>query len=201
MGVVNSPAGNNINAGIMGIDNTGTPGNFAGYFQGRIAIIDGTQQPGYVLTSDLYGTASWKAITDTGGFWTLAANGLDVYNNNTGHVGIGVDSANSTLQVGGSVAVPYAVVQNTGTYTLTASDHTIRRFGEVTNIAFPDASTCQGRVYCIISSNGAGGPVTLTPFGTQIVYDDVTGNTYTSLTAAQRITVQSDGSNWIVIGN
>ena len=272
-----------VNAGIVGIDNSAynasysTTGNYAGYFLGSIAIVDGTQAAGSVLTSDANGNASWQPAGSGSGFWS--ANGSNVYNNNSGNVGIGSNNPinklqvegnlhmdgntiffrvdptdqydfvrwhntddmmnmggwngvnlgytssqlgggqmsymmsvkstgvgintptpNSTLQVAGSVAMPYAVVNNSGTYMLTASDHTIRRFGNVNNIVFPDATTCKGREYVIISSNGTGSNVGISPVNSQTVYDDVTNATITFLTPNQRITVQSDGSNWIVIG-
>ena len=282
-GGVNNALGSNINAAVIGIDNSANnahfsyTGNYAGYFLGSIAIVDGSQAAGSVLTSDANGNASWQPSGSGSGFWS--ANGSNVYNNNSGNVGIGSNNPinklqvegnlhmdgntiffrvdptdqydfvrwhntddmmnmggwngvnlgytssqlgggqmsymmsvkstgvgintatpNSTLQVAGSVAMPYSAVNNSGTYTLTASDHTIRRFGNVNNIVFPDATTCKGREYVIISSNGTGSNVGISPVNSQVVYDDVTNATITFLTPNQRITVQSDGSNWIVIG-
>ena len=107
---------------------------------------------------------------------------------------------NSTLNVNGSVSTQYAVA-NSATYTLTASDYTVRRFGGCNNIVFPDATTCKGRIYIIISSNGAGSNVGISPINGQIVYDDVTNTSYTYIGPNQRLQVQSDGANWIVIGN
>ena len=117
-----------------------------------------------------------------------------------GSVGIGTNAPNSTLHVAGSVTLAYAIA-NTPTYTLGMSDHTVRRYGLCNNIIFPDASTCPGRIYVIISSNGSVTNVGLSPVPGQIVYDDVTNTTYGFLTPNQRIQVQSDGTNWIVIGN
>ena len=88
----------------------------------------------------------------------------------------------------------------TATYALSDTDYAVRRFGTCGTITFPDASTCVGRVYIIINSNGTASNVTLTPSGAQIVYDDVTNTTYTSLVPNKRLTVQSDDTNWIVIG-
>jgi hypothetical protein len=98
------------------------------------------------------------------------------------------------------VTLQYAIA-NIPTYNLGATDHTVRRYGGCSNITFPDASTCPGRIYVIISSNGSVTNVSLTPVIGQIVYDDVTNTTFGSLTPNQRIQVQSDGQNWIVIGN
>ena len=115
-------------------------------------------------------------------------------------VGVGTTTPNSSLHVSGSVALHYAIA-NTGTYALSDTDYTVRRYGGCTNITLPDASTCLGRVYIIISSNGSITNVSLTPLSGQIVYDDVSNITYGSLAPNQRIQIQSDGTNWLVIGN
>jgi len=122
----------------------------------------------------------------------------NIYNDST-NVGIGIDTPSSKLQVEGSFSVPFAVL-NTATYTLTAKDYTVRQFGGCNNIIFPDATKCAGRIYVIIASNGTGVNVGISPILGQTVYDDVTNATITYLTPNQRITVQSDGANWIVIG-
>ena len=165
--------------------------------EGNFKLVDGTQQNGFVLTTDSFGNASWKSAAAN--VWNV--NGNNISNSNGGNVGVGTATPNSTLQVNGSVSIPYAVINTPGGYTLTAGDHTIRRFGNVNNIIFPDASTCIGRVYTIISSNRTGSNVGISPVLGQTVYDDVTNTTITFLTPNQRITVQSDGANWIVIGN
>lgn len=56
--------------------------------EGNIRIADGTQAAGRVLTSDANGLASWQ--NTPGSFWE--ANGNDIYNSNTGNVGIGNSS-------------------------------------------------------------------------------------------------------------
>ena len=118
----------------------------------------------------------------------------------SGNVGVGTNSPNSTLQVAGSVSVPF-VVANTSPYNLGSNDHTVRQFGGCNNINFPDATTCTGRIYVIIASHGTGVNVGLTATNGQSIYDDVTNTTYTFLTPGNRLSVQSDGANWIVIGN
>lgn len=56
--------------------------------------------PGKVLTSDLIGNATWE---DPVNYWTLNAN--DLYNNNTGNTGIGVNNPAFKLDVGARMRI------------------------------------------------------------------------------------------------
>lgn len=117
----------------------------------------------------------------------------------TVNVGVGTTSPHSRLHTEGSFAAAYAVA-STSTYTLTDNDHTVRRFGTCNTIVFPDATTCKGRIYYIINSNGTGSNVGFSTTSPQIIYDDVTNTIITFIAPNERIQVQSDGSDWIVIG-
>lgn len=77
-----------------------------------IRIVDGAQSSGYVLTSDSNGYASWAPPASSGGGsgdskWTQSGN--NIYNNNSGNVGIGVTNPVHKLHVkadaGGSAAL------------------------------------------------------------------------------------------------
>ena len=67
---------------------------------GQVKITDGTQGVGKVLTSDANGFASWMAPGSSSSYWT--ASGADIYNNNSGNVGIGINSPLYKLHVFGS---------------------------------------------------------------------------------------------------
>ena len=54
---------------------------------GTMKITNGSQGLGKVLTSDAAGLASWSPLPVTPSYW--AASGADIYNSNTGNVGIG----------------------------------------------------------------------------------------------------------------
>lgn len=123
------------------------------------------------------------------------------WDNTNNRLGVGTNAPTSTLQVGGAVALPYTTTgSTTGTFTLTAAHYTLRRFGACNNISIPQASTCPGRIYVIISSNGSVSNVGLSVQTSGGVYDDVNNATITFLTPNQRLTIQSDGTDWIVIG-
>jgi hypothetical protein len=51
---------------------------------------------GKILTSDASGNASWATPVVPANYWTVAGN--NIYNNNTGNVGIGISSPNGALQ-------------------------------------------------------------------------------------------------------
>ena len=107
----------------------------------------------------------------------------------------------ATLDVRGSQALAYTTTGSTaGTFTLTAAHHTVRRFGACNNISIPNAGTCPGRVYVLISASEAGSNVGLSVQVGSGIYDDVTNATITSIGAGERLSIQSDGSGWIVIG-
>jgi hypothetical protein len=57
---------------------------------GPVKITDGTQAVGKVLTSDAAGLASWQPLPSSTNYWSL--NGANIYNNNTGNVGIGTNA-------------------------------------------------------------------------------------------------------------
>ena len=133
---------------------------------------------------------------------TIAQNNAQLFwDNPNNRLGIGTNAPTSPLQVAGAVALAYTTTGSTsGTFTLTAAHHTVRRFGPCNNISIPQPGTCPGRIYIIISSNGASSNVGLSVQTSGSVYDDVTNSTITFLTSNQRLTIQSDGDNWIVIG-
>ena len=63
---------------------------------GQIRIRGGSPGANKVLTSDANGLASWQPASG-GGYW--AANGNDIYNTNTGNVGIGINTPGTKLEV------------------------------------------------------------------------------------------------------
>jgi Chaperone of endosialidase/Head domain of trimeric autotransporter adhesin len=69
---------------------------------------------GKVLTSDAVGNANWADVTAPAAYWT--ASGNNIYNNNTGNVGIGVNNPLAKLHVADSSVVFSAAGFVTGPY-------------------------------------------------------------------------------------
>jgi hypothetical protein len=144
----------------------------------------------------LYGNGAGLLGTSNGGTKTTA-----LYWNGIGQVGVGTTGPTSTFQVSGSEALSYTDTGSSTSFTLTTAHRTVRRFGTCATITVPQASTCPGRLYTIINSNGQGA-FTLTVTGGGSVYDDIANQTFSganAFPAATRLTIQSDGSGWIVV--
>lgn len=103
-----------------------------------------------------------------------------------GNLGVGTTSPTSTMQTGGSFAAPISA--KTGSYTLTATDHTVTFNGTSLTATLPAASTCSGRMYTIINYNAT----TLTIS----TYKDLTNSDATTLLTASSLWLQSDGTSW-----
>lgn len=85
-----------------------------------------------------------------------------------------------------------------GVYTLVLTEYTIRVFNSVSEIRLPNAIGNAGKIYNIIGSNGIAPKILSTGGG--IIYDDVTNSFINTINPNERMTVQSDGADWIVIG-
>ena len=111
-----------------------------------------------------------------------------------GKVGVGAATPNSTLQVGGSVAVPISA--KSSAYTISVDDHTI--IGDCTSGGFtltlPAASSCAGRTYIIIKGDATGNVLT---FSSAIRLS--LSQTMPSVNYNVRLHVQSDGTDWWLV--
>jgi hypothetical protein len=92
------------NTGYVGIATT-TPSVLldveGGATSPSFKLVDGTQAAGKILTSDANGNASWQNNAATS-YWKLALNGTDLYNLNTGSIGIGTNQPVAALDVTGN---------------------------------------------------------------------------------------------------
>lgn len=112
----------------------------------------------------------------------------------TGNVGIGTTTPNSSLQVNGPISTTIAT--KTTAYTITATDSTILAdaAGSTFQVTLPNASSIAGRIYTIKRINATNN-VTVGSAGGAI--DGVTTKTLGSQYAAA--TFQTDGTNWFTL--
>lgn len=125
--------------------------------------------------------------------YTSGGTGIDVAS--TGNLLVGTSTDNSKLTVAGSVAFGYTF--KSADYTATASDYTIDCVSSSMTITLPTAVGIAGRIY-VIKNRGSGTTVTVATTSSQTI-DGAT--TYSLAAQYKYVTVQSNGSNWMVIGN
>jgi hypothetical protein len=95
---------------------------------------------------------------------------------------------------------PYATTNgSSGVYNINLNQHTIRIFGGITNVVLPTPVGNLGKTFVLIGSNGSGSHTLTTTSG--IIYDDFgAGGFVSTINQGERISVQSDGTDWIVVG-
>ncbi|MEO7310020.1 MAG: hypothetical protein ABIX01_06460 [Chitinophagaceae bacterium] len=76
----------NVGIGMPTFDNP----NAKLYVNGQFRLTDGTQANGRVLTTDATGLASWQTLPGSATSWTVSGN--NIYNSNSGNVGIGTSA-------------------------------------------------------------------------------------------------------------
>jgi hypothetical protein len=81
--------------GRVGIGTT-NPGSLL-HVNGTLQVQDGSQATNRVLTSDANGLASWKDLPASNSVWT--ASGIDIYNINSGNVGVGTTTPANKLHI------------------------------------------------------------------------------------------------------
>lgn len=109
----------------------------------------------------------------------------------------GVVGSDNTLY---SKGVASGIATKTTAYTLTATDHTVlchAQTGAFT-VTLPSAASLAGREYVIKKIDTSGNSITVTPSSGQTI--DTAAN-YSLATAHKYVRLQSDGTNWFVIGN
>ena len=90
------------------------------------------------------------------------------------------------------VDLPY--ISKTGAYTATATDYTIDCTANSFTVSLPTAASIAGRVYNI--KNTGSGAIIVDPNGSETIDGALT---YTLGAQYQCVTVQSNGTNWIIV--
>jgi hypothetical protein len=155
------------------------------------------------ITATLTGAASLNVLKtgDTmSGTLNLPPNGLVAGTNQLvvsgGNVGIGTASPTSTLHSNGSFSLP--IVNKTGAYTATSSDHTItcNATSATFTITLPTASGITGRMYVIKKMDSSGNAITIDANASETIDGSLTRSLNLQY---ESITIQSDGTNWYIL--
>ena len=218
-----------IGSGALGAASNGSTRNTAVGYRAGISLTSGTDNVliGNAAGSSEAGTSSNKLFIENtnanasnaliyGEFDTniLRVNGTLQVNNPAGVNGYALPNTRGTLGqilstngAGGTswstlpvnTVMPYVTTgAAVGNYIVSLTEYTIRVFNGVSQVTLPNAVVNLGKVYIIIGSNGIGSKILATSGG--VIYDDVMGSTITTINSNERYTVQSDGTDWIVIG-
>lgn len=127
----------------------------------------------------------------------LVSSGLVVA---AGRTGIGTAAPNSILSAGGAMSLPIRTLTG-GTHDLLETDSTV--LADSTDspviINLPTAAGIAGRLYLIkVVSDPTVNPVSLNPPGVETI--DGTPGSYSFTAQWDSLVVQSDGTNWVIIG-
>ncbi len=207
--VQNNSNGNRASSDVVATANNGSLStvyidmgiNSQGYNNTGSNILNGSNTAYlYATGSSFYignGATGKDLIFFTNNSGTTGTNGTERMRiDASGNVGIGVNAPNSTFQNTGSFSL--SIISKSTNYTATASDYTILGSGTTARtITLPTAVGIAGRIYVVKKVN-TGGTVTVATAGSQTI--DGAGSV--SLASQyDKITVQSDGANWVILSN
>lgn len=162
---------------------------------GAISLGNQTPAAGSV---NLFGNATQTVLN--------AATDLYLRQNNTSYlsliggvigINIGASTANSTLQVSGSIA--YGYVAKSANYTATINDQTIECTANTFQVTLPTAVGITGRVYTIVNSGA--GTITIATTSSQTFVNVVATPTTLSMATVGTRQVESNGANWMLISS
>jgi len=109
-----------------------------------------------------------------------------------GRLGIGTTNPLTTVAINGSLSLKTVRVATAG-YTALITDYTIHLVTGFTGVVtIPSAGSSTGRIILFANDSGTG-------VNTSIAYRQTSGVTTTSINGNQRVTIQSDGTEWFQI--
>jgi hypothetical protein len=161
---------------------------------------NGTEQPGYFLTTDGSGYSYWSPVsgTSTSGAY-LPLSGGTVYGNTTFTSGLTANTLTVTgltqtsgLTSTGGMIFPQKTINSS--YTVTDSDYMVDITGGTFNVQLTSAVGVQGRLLAI--KNNGGGAVTIYPYGSEQIDD----KTFLILSETNAVQLVSNGAQWVILG-
>jgi hypothetical protein len=161
---------------------------------------NGTEQPGYFLTTDGSGYSYWSPVsgTSTSGAY-LPLSGGTVYGNTFYTSGLTASTLTVTgltqtsgLTSTGGITFPQKTINSS--YTVTDSDYMVDITGGTFNVQLTTAVGVQGRLLAI--KNNGGGAVTIYPYGSEKIDD----KDLLILSETNAVQLVSNGSQWVILG-
>lgn len=194
--------GSSLTSSIPGSVTLFNGGNFSARGEGAMSLTGSSSFSAYsngAMSLSAYTNVSVSSSTGTLSLNSGLVNSLTLNAGGIGgNVGVGGSAPTSRLHIMGAMALP--ITNATYSTSLTNDSHTVRCTAGCSQLTLPDASTCAGREYVLLNSKTNTAAVTLLTSGSQAIIDDTTAPNVTSLPIGSRYTIQSDGSNWVVIG-
>jgi hypothetical protein len=189
IGTTSLPLANSV---VLGNQSGGSVGNARVLVNATPFVVIGGQTDSnaalFMDTTGLTLTTLTALTSSTTALNRLTVVGNSFFGSNT--------AANSTLQVGGSLALNYTSYAGSGTYTVLSTDYLINCTTSSCTVALPTAVGITGRIY-IIKNTGTATTVTITTSGSPS--QTIDGAAPSTVTGLVPLRIMSNGANWITI--
>jgi hypothetical protein len=167
----------------------------------RIDTRDGYQGEGFLIGGKLTDGTGFSALGINYGNGDINLNyygyGATCVGTDTGTHGISAKNGwlgvKYTIKLGGGIIAGH--VTQTSNYTLTENDHTVECTSGTFTLTLPSAETWKGQIYEM--KNTGNGVITINTTSSQTIDGNASG--VLKLSQWDNLTVQSNGSNWIIL--
>ena len=136
-----------------------------------------------------------SSINTTGDITATAGTGVITGNYIVKNGGLATQFLKADGTVDSNIYSQDKVTLHSGNYSVAASDYTVMEQANGSTVTLPNAATYSGRIFTVKNWHGSGGPITLASAG-----GNIDGNASIGMSVDFSYTLQSDGTNWSIIG-